>query len=116
MTTVAGVDHRHGGGAGGHQSGAFLRMADGHHVHIVGHGLQGVGNGLTLGHRGQLRAGEADDLAAETQHCGLEAQTGAGGGLIEQCGEHASVTSVSHFLTMAVNICGLMQNIEDLVC
>ena len=62
----AGVDYRHGCGAGGHQRGTLLRVTDGDHVHVVGHGLQRVGDGFALGHGGQLRAGESDDLAAET--------------------------------------------------
>ena len=66
VAAVAGVDYRHGCGAGGHQRGTLLRVTDGDHVHVVGHGLQRVGDGFALGHGGQLRAGESDDLAAET--------------------------------------------------
>ena len=83
MSTIAGVDDRHGGCTGRHERGAFLRVADRHHVHVVGHGFQGVRNGFALGHGSELGAGEADHLAAESEHGGFKAQTRTGAGLIK---------------------------------
>ena len=80
MSTIAGVDDRHGGCTGRHERGAFLRVADRHHVHVVGHGFQGVRNGFALGHGSELGAGEADHLAAESEHGGFKAQTRTGAG------------------------------------
>ena len=65
VPSVASVYYGNIGRLDCHSGRSLLRVADGDHVHVVGHGLERVGDGLALGHRGELRAGEPDDLAAE---------------------------------------------------
>ena len=115
VAAVARVDDGDRGGAGGDERRALLRVADGDGVDVVGHGFDGVGDRLALGHRGQLRAGEADDLAAQAQHGRLEAQAGAGARLVEQGGQHTALAGVRDLTAMRVDVCGLVQEFENLV-
>ena len=114
VAAVARVDHGHGRGARGDQRRSLLRVADGDHVHVVGHGLERVGDGLALGHRGELRAGEPDDLAAEPQHGGLEAQASARAGLIKKRGQHPAVAGMRHAFAVRIDVCRLVQQISNL--
>ncbi len=114
VSAVARVDDRHGGGAGCDQRGAFLRMADGHHVDVVGHRLQRVGDRLALGDGGELGAGETDHLAAEAQHGGFETQTRARARLIKQSGKHPAFAGVCHFFTMGIDVLRFVQHFLNL--
>ena len=109
VPAVAGVDDRHGSSAGRHERSTLLRVANRHHIHVVGHGFQSVRNGFTLGHGSELGAGEADHLAAESEHGGFEAQTRTSAGLIKQSGEHPAIAGVRHFFTMRINVLRLVE-------
>ena len=107
VPAIAGIDDRH-------ERGALLRMADGDHINVIGNGLQGIGNGLALGHGGELGAGKTDHLAAESQHGGFEAQSGTRARLIKQSGKHPAFTGVRHFLAMGINVLRLVQQFLNL--
>ena len=92
----------------------FLRMADGHHVDVVGHRLQRVGDRLALGDGGELGAGETDHLAAEAQHGGFETQTRARARLIKQSGKHPAFAGVCHFFTMGIDVLRFVQHFLNL--
>ena len=114
VPAIAGVDDRHGCGTGGNERRSFLRMTDGDDVHVVGDGLQRVGDGLTLGDGRELCARETDHLAAESQHGGFEAQTSARARLIKQSGEHPAFAGVRHFLTMGIDVLRFTEQFLDL--
>ena len=103
VSTVAGIDDRYGSRAGRHESSAFLRVANCHHVYVIGHSFQSVRNGFALGHGSELGAGETDHLAAKSEHGGFKAQTRTGAGLIKQSGKHPAFAGVCHFFTMRIN-------------
>ena len=90
------------------------RMADGHHVDVVGHRLQRVGDRLALGDGGELGAGETDHLAAEAQHGGFETQTRARARLIKQSGKHPAFAGVCHFFTMGIDVLRFVQHFLNL--
>ena len=114
VSAIAGVDDRHGCGTGGNERRSFLRMTDGDDVHVVGDGLQRVGDGLALGDGGELGAGETDHLAAEAQHGGFETQTRARARLIKQSGKHPAFAGVCHFFTMGIDVLRFVQHFLNL--
>ena len=94
VAAVPGVDNGDVGVAGGHIGGALLKVAHGGDVGVAGNHADGVGNALPLGGGAAARRGEPQHLAPQAHHGGLEAQTGAGAGLVEQGGQNLAVAGV----------------------
>ena len=88
VTAVAGVDDRNGRVLAGDARRPFLGVTHDDDVGVAGHRADGVRDTLALGDRAGGWFGEADDVAAETEHGSLKTETGAGGGFVEECCEN----------------------------
>ena len=84
VAAVTGIDDRDVAELSCGIGGAFLGVAHGDNVGVAAHGVQGVAHGLALGSRAGVGLREAQDAAAQTQHGGLEGETGTSRGLEEQ--------------------------------
>src|SRR5450756_216077 len=58
------------------------------------------------------RFGEADHVAAETEHGSLKAETGTSGGFVEECCENGRVTQV---IEVSGRLNDLVSEVENLV-
>ena len=85
---------------------ALLGMADGHDVCVAGEDLGGICHALTLGCGGRAGFAEAQHRAAQLQHSGLEAQSGAGRGLIKEGGQFLMCALVPVVLGMGDDVLG----------
>ena len=94
MSAVARVDDRDVDVVRGHIGSALFRMAHRDDVGEALDGPRGIGHALAFGDGAVGGRGEPDDVAAQFDHGGLEAQTGAGRSLIEQRGDLLAVTLV----------------------
>ena len=115
VAAVTGVDDGDLGVHGGDERRALFRVAHGDDVGIAADGADGIGDALAL-RRGRAAGGrEAEDLAAEREHGGLEAQARPGGGLKEQRGEDLAVALVGIGLRAGDDVVGLGDQFVDLL-
>jgi hypothetical protein len=112
VAAVARVDDRNGRVLTGDARCSLLGVTHDDDVSVAGHRTDGVGDALALGDRAGRRFGEADHVAAEAEHGGLKAETGAGGGFVEECCEDGGVTEV---IELSGRLNDLVSEVENLV-
>ena len=94
VAAVTRVDQRAldlGGCCGGR---ALTGMAHGDDIRIALDHAGGVGHRFALGGAGGIGRRKTQHLAAQPEHCGFEAQAGAGAGFKKQGGQDLAVTFV----------------------
>ena len=94
VPTVACIDHRHTGRKGCPQRCALFGVAHGDHIGVVAHHAGGVLHRLALAGGRKLCPCKAQYLAAQPQHGRFKRKAGAGGRLIEQCGQALAVSYI----------------------
>ncbi len=115
VAAVTGVDDGDLGVHGGDERRALFRVAHGDDVGIAADGADGIGDALALRRRRAAGGREAEDLAAEREHGGLEAQARPGRGLKEQRGEDLAVALVGIGLRAGDDVVGLGDQFVDLL-
>ena len=84
VAAVACVNNGDGAVEAGNIGSAFLGMAHCDYIRKAVDGFCGVGDALALGDGRVGGIGKADNMSAQLIHCRLKAESGAGGGLIEE--------------------------------
>ena len=94
VAAVTGIDHRDLAVKGSAQRGPLFGVAHGGNIRIAADNADGIRNGFTLGSTGNTGIRETQHLAAQTQHRRFKRKAGAGGRLIEQCGQALVVSYI----------------------
>ena len=94
VAAVTGIDHRDLAVKGSAQRGPLFWVAHGGNIRIAADNADGIRNGFTLGSTGNTGIRKTQHLAAQTQHRRFKRKAGAGGRLIEQCGQALVVSYI----------------------
>ena len=106
VTTVAGIDDRDLTEFRSNQRSTFLRVAHGCDISIAGDNTDGICYTFALRGRRGVCTGKTQTFAAEIHHSGFKTQPGSGTRLVEKSSELLTVTGVSVFFRIFLDIMG----------